>query len=221
MGLDQSPLIVTDGLVGYWDAANPRSYAGSGITAYSLIGNAVGALNNGTGFTSSNNGNFILNGGGGNYINITNNNFIYGSSPRTVMSWSKITSNDGSTHASFSYGSAGSNQAFFIGVYGLNPFCGAWANDLTAGNTTVSLDTWFHTACVYDGTTAYLYVAGILTTYATKGWSTVSNNAFIGRQVDSGQYWFGNVAQVQLYNRALSVQEILQNYNATKGRFGL
>jgi hypothetical protein len=221
MGLAHSPGIISDGLVFYLDAANRRSYSGSGNTTYSLVGNAIGALNNGTGFTSLNNGNFTINGGGGQHINISNNNFVYGSSPRTVMSWSKITSNDGSTHASFSYGSVGSNQAFFIGVYGLNPFCGAWANDLTAGNTSVSLDTWFHTACVYDGTTAYLYVAGILTTYAAKGWSTVSNNAFIGRQVDSGQYWFGNIAQVQLYNRALSATEILQNYNATRKRFGL
>jgi len=219
MGLGHAPTIVTDGLVFSFDAANKRSYSGSGNTAYSLSGNAYGTLTSGAGFTSSNNGSFTLNGGAGHYINISNNNFIYGSSPRTVMSWSKITSNDGSTHASFSYGTVGTNQAFFIGVYGLNPFCGAWANDLTAGNTNISLDTWFHTACVFDGTTAYLYVAGILTTYAAKAWNTVSNNAFIGRQVDSGQYWLGNVAQVQLYNRALTSTEVLQNYNATKARY--
>jgi hypothetical protein len=220
MGLGHSPTIITDGLVFSLDAANPRCYSGSGNTAFGLIG-PNGTLVNGVGFSSANNGSFILNGGSGHYINILNNNFIYGTSPRTVMSWSKITSNDGSTHASFSYGTAASNQAFFIGVFGLNPFCGAWANDLTAGNTTISIDTWFHTACVYDGTTAFLYVAGILSTSLPKAWNTVSNNAFIGRQADSGQYWFGNVSQIQLYNRALSAAEIKQNYNATKRRFGL
>ena len=220
MGLGHSPSIVMDGLVFSIDAGNSRSYSGSGLTVNGLVG-INGSLVNGVGYTATNNGSFTFNGGAGHYINLPNDNFIYGASPRTVMSWSKITSNDGSTHASFGYGRDASNQAFFIGVYGLNPFCGAWANDLTAGNTTISLDTWFHTTCVYDGTTAYLYVAGILTTYATKGWNTVSNNAFIGRQVDTGQYWFGNVAQVHLYNRALSAQEIKQNYNATKKRYGL
>jgi hypothetical protein len=219
MGVKAGPRIVTNGLIFDLDAAVSRSYSGSGSTTYSLVGNAYGTLLNGAGFTSSNNGNFTLNGGAAHYINISNNNFIYGASPRTAMIWSKISSNDGSTHASFSYGTAASSQAFFIGVYGLNPFCGAWANDLTAGNTTIAINSWFHTACVYDGTTAYLYVAGILTTYATKAWSTVSNNAFIGRQADSGQYWFGNIGQTQLYNRALTAQEILQNYNATKGRY--
>ena len=32
---------------------------------------------------------------------------------------------------------------------------------------------------------------------------------------------YGNVPLVQIYNRALSAQEVLQNYNATKARFGL
>jgi hypothetical protein len=31
----------------------------------------------------------------------------------------------------------------------------------------------------------------------------------------------GNIASVQIYNRALSATEVLQNYNATKSRFGL
>ena len=218
MGLKHHPRIVTNGLVYYLDAANTRCYSGSGLTAYGLVG-INGSLVNGVGFTSTNNGSLTFNGGGGHYINLPNDNFVYGSSSRTVMSWSKITSNDGSTHASFSYGTAASSQAFFIGVFGLNPFCGAWANDLTAGNATVSIDTWFHTACVYDGTTAYLYVAGILSTSLPKAWNTVLNNAFIGRQADAGQYWFGNVSQIQLYNRALSAQEVLQNYNATKKRY--
>jgi hypothetical protein len=31
----------------------------------------------------------------------------------------------------------------------------------------------------------------------------------------------GNIASVQIYNRALSASEVLQNYNATKSRFGI
>ncbi len=221
MGVIAGANINDNGLVFSLDAANFRSYSGSGLTSNGLVGGIGGTLVNGVGFTSTNSGSFIFD-GTNDYINIPSDNLVYGASSRTMLSWSKISANDGSTHASFGYGNPSTNQAFFIGVYGLNPFCGAWANDLTDGSTSVGLNTWFHTACVFDGTTAYLYVAGILTTYATKNWSTLNaNRTYLGRQVDNGQYWNGNIGQVQLYNRALTAKEIKQNYNATKKRYGL
>ena len=218
MGLKHHPRVVTNGLLFYLDAANIRSYSGSGLTANGLVG-IGGTLLNGVGFGSTNNGYFVFD-GSNDYINLPNDNFIYSTSSRTIMNWSRITSNDGSTHASFAYGRNGANQAFFIGVNGLNPFCGAWANDMTSSGYAVSLNSWFHTACVFDGTTAYLYVNGILATSEAKSWDTVNNNTtYLGRQVDNGQYWNGHISQAQLYNRALTAQEILQNYNATKMRY--
>ena len=221
MGISAGPNNVSDGLVFQLDAANLRSYSGSGITANGLISGIGGTLVNGVGFGSTSNGFFIFD-GSNDYVNIPSASFIYGSSPRTMMSWSRITYNNGSTYASFAYGNPANNQAFFIGVYGLNPFCGAWANDLTATNTFISLNTWFHTTCVYDGTTAFLYINGILATSASKGWNTTDvNRAYLGRQIDNGQYWTGHIAQVQLYNRVLSATEVLQNFNAARNRFGI
>jgi hypothetical protein len=43
----------------------------------------------------------------------------------------------------------------------------------------------------------------------------------IGVDEFSGRYFAGNIAIANLYNRALTVDEVLQNYNATKSRFGL
>ena len=37
----------------------------------------------------------------------------------------------------------------------------------------------------------------------------------------NSQYFTGRIAQTLVYNRALTATEILQNYNATKNRFGL
>jgi hypothetical protein len=63
--------------------------------------------------------------------------------------------------------------------------------------------------------------------------STVSNNVssgtltsfyklLIARQpAGANQFFTGRIAQVQMYNKALSAAEVLQNYNATKSRFGL
>jgi hypothetical protein len=221
MGVIAGANINDNGLVFSLDAANFRSYSGSGLTSNGLVGGIGGTLVNGVGFGSTNLGYFIFD-GSNDYINIANDNFVYGSSSRTMLSWSRISANDGSTHASFAYGTNGTNQAFFIGVSGLNPFCGAWGNDLTSSGVSVTLNSWFHTACVFDGTTAYLYVNGILNTSASKAWNTTNaSKTYLGRQVDNGQYWNGNIGQVQLYNRVLSAQEIKQNYNATKKRYGL
>jgi hypothetical protein len=221
MGISAGPNGISDGLVFELDAANFRSYSGSGLTANGLVSGIGGTLVNGVGFGSTSNGFYIFD-GSNDYINIPSTSLVYGASPRTMMSWARITSNDGSTHASFAYGNPVSNQAFFIGIYGLNPFCGAWANDLTATNTSININTWFHTACVFDGSIAYLYVSGILTTSASKGWSTTNiNRAYLGRQADNLQYWNGHISQVQLYNRVLSASEILQVYNAQRTRFGV
>ena len=60
MAVGYNPSIVSDGLVFYIDAANLRSYSGSGVTANGLIGGINGTLVNGVGFTSSNNGSFVF-----------------------------------------------------------------------------------------------------------------------------------------------------------------
>ena len=62
MAVGYNPSIVSDGLVFFLDAANTRSYSGSGNTANGLIGGINGTLVNGVGFTSSNNGSFVFDG---------------------------------------------------------------------------------------------------------------------------------------------------------------
>jgi hypothetical protein len=49
-----------------------------------------------------------------------------------------------------------------------------------------------------------------------------TNRVQIGRKGDSSSVWFnGNISNIKIYNRVLTPEEILQNYNATKGRYGL
>ena len=52
--------------------------------------------------------------------------------------------------------------------------------------------------------------------------STVLDDINVGRdEYSSSRLFTGNIAQVSIYNRALTAEEVLQNYNALKGRFGL
>jgi hypothetical protein len=83
MGLSHSPSLVMDGLVFSIDAGNSRCYSGSGLTAFSLNNNITMALNNGVGFTSSNNGIFIFD-GSDDFMSSASNSGISGTQSRTL-----------------------------------------------------------------------------------------------------------------------------------------
>ena len=53
----------------------------------------------------------------------------------------------------------------------------------------------------------------------TSGFSTTDNNTRIGMGNTASTYWNGQISAVHVYNRELSAIELLQNYNALKGRF--
>jgi len=99
----------------------------------------------------------------------------------------------------------------------------------------------YHAIGTYDGSSAYglkLYLNG---SYVSNGfnyssgstganqlsgpirYSTLTNGFVIGNNngIDANRFWTGNIYEMRIYNRALTAAEVLQNYNATKGRFGL
>lgn len=100
-------------------------------------------------------------------------------------------------------------------------FDGSWHYSPTF---TPSTNTWYHVVGSYDGSSIKLFINGVSqgtpTSYA--GTPTTSNGGIrIGRRWDNADYFTGNLASVKIYNRALSDVEILQNFNATRGRFGV
>jgi hypothetical protein len=69
---------------------------------------------------------------------------------------------------------------------------------------------WVYAVGTYDGTTAKLYIDGsLLSSQATSQTISTTTNATIGKQsfIDS-QWWLGNLANVAIWNRALSSDEI-------------
>jgi len=98
----------------------------------------------------------------------------------------------------------------------------------------MTANSWRCVGITYDGTgnSSVTYLNGLNTgkSRATNGSATgfiaVMNNLRIGQgfslNSQTAERGFdGRVSMVQIYNRALTASEILQNYNATKGRFGL
>jgi len=211
------PSLITEGLVLHLDAGNITSYPGSGTTWYDLSGNGNDAtLTNGVTYDSGNGGRFIFD-GGDDYAPMLTTGFPFGSSPGSISAWAKKGAGSGWI---FAYGYPGGGQARFVGAISSFYYFGGYADDVYAVG--VVTDTWFNICGTYDGTYARLYVNGSLIAGPTvKGWNTVPSVSAVGRQVNGGEYWDGSVAQVLVYDVALSDAQVAYNFDVTKTRFGL
>jgi len=220
MATKYSPKIITNGLVLSLDAANNKSYPGSGTTWTDLSGNNNnGTLTNGPTFSDSNGGVIVFD-GTNDYVPIGTSGFPFGSSAGTLSVWAKTNTISSGYIWIVSYGTALGSQSRFLGINSSTYLFGGYGDDINASG--VPLNTWFNMVGVYDGTNAFLYINGNLVSGPTaKSWNTIANNAQLGRQTNGSEYWNGNISQASIYNRTLSSDEVLQNYNATKSRFGL
>jgi hypothetical protein len=213
--------IVQQGLVLNLDAGNPFSYGGAGTTWYDVSGNGYNSiLTNGPTYSTTNGG--IINLDGSDDYAISTVASIPASS--TVGIWIKSSnyaakiplSIDGDSYAS------GPNIFFSGNFINWNTGDGA-GNPFT--NSSYPDSNWHYIVVTNDSATnAKLYIDGVLigTAAYRSTASTTSNNFWIGRFHGDNNYTINaSIGQTQLYNRVLSAAEVLQNYNATKGRFGL
>ena len=137
---------------------------------------------------------------------------------RTISVWAMTNSATGEGWI-FGYGTPGTSQVQMLGIYASTYYYAGWGDDLTGG-TPVN-GKWFNMVGVYDGTTAYLYINGILISSGAHNWSTTGSTSYIGRKQDGGAYWNGKISNIAVYNRALSTTEITNNFNTFRGSFGI
>jgi hypothetical protein len=115
------------------------------------------------------------------------------------------------------------NNGFRLQVYNglLTYTLGGVADYSTSIN--ISDNQWKYIVASSIGSTSLVYINGVLrSTISISSMIGVPNSYMIGKLGFTNTYYLsGSVSQVQIYNRALSSTEVLQNYNATKSRFGL
>ena len=226
------PKIVTSGLVLLLDAGNSKSYPGSGTTWTDLSGNGYnGTLTNGPTFSSANKGSIVFD-GVDDYVSNTLSSSL--SSSFTFICFVKPSVIGNTIPKGFlvSEVASYSNYWAFLGTYQNKWHWGCYDganNPYINSNATPSSGVWKHIAGVRNLTanTIYFYIDGVLD--SSLNHSTLSIPTYgafnIGGQVSqpAGQNRLSSsqIALAQVYNRALSVSEIAQNYNATKGRFNL
>jgi hypothetical protein len=226
MGVYAGPDVLENGLVLALDAGNPKSYPGSGTTWTDLSGNGNnGTLVNGVGYSGDNLGSLSFD-GVNDYVTLGTKSII--TTDFCVDMWCRVTAATKEVYF-FSFGYFDSTSALLYRNGG-SPY------DLTViyrvsntntsylSNFPINQNTFYNICWNRNGSTNTLYVNGISiysfsnSTTLTSGiydigWATTRNK--------STAYYQGNIYTTKLYNRALTAQEIQQNFNATKSRFGL
>jgi len=215
--------IVTDGLVLSLDAGFVGSYPTTASNWYDISGNASnGTLTNGPTFDSANSGSIVFDG----VDDFAQCAGSFTLTSATFITWIKRNGNQGQYDGIlFSRGTNTTGMNFFTSNqlgYHWNDAAATynWASGLTIPDLA-----WCMIAVSVTSTSATAYLcqtSGITTsTNITSHASSVLNDIKIAQDDAGGRFFNGNIAISQLYNRALSANEITQNYNAQKGRFGL
>jgi len=225
MAIIRGPRIVTSGLVLALDAADKNSYPGTGTTWRDLSGNNNhGTLTNGPTFNGANGGSIVFD-GSTQYVNVTNVASL-NATTQTISLWHNATTLPSRESIIISkndtVGSFNGYNIFSANSTQIKAASGGGATSVGLGGGTTSV--WYFVTLTFSiNGTATFYLNGVSNSSAACVNFTMSSNPLtIGRSLDT--FWSlytGRIAVVQVYNRVLTAAEVLQNYNATKGRFGL
>lgn len=256
MGLIHSPSLLTNGLIFCLDAANLRSYPGSGTAWYDLKDYSNnGTLINSPTFSTDNNGIFNFD-GVNQYVRTT---LPYsGSTDYTMSCWFKTsvaqkcgfcgfrTVGTGTAQVpltwnqflfyitgDFNAGTSGNYIKYeeFSAGFGFTPF---YTRSVFIDSQSVTTGQWINIVATSNSTTSVVYYNAVQvasTQSANQPLRSYPAPFYLGvapsysptdvNGILSTYHFNGSISNASLYNRALTSDEVLQNYNSLKRRFGL
>ena len=230
MSNNYGPKIVTDGLVLCLDAANRRSYPGSGNSWLDLSGNGNnGTFGPGTAaptFSSGNGGSLVFD-GSNDYVNVATATSLGINSSLTSFSiniW--FTTMGAGEYYLFDNWNGGVDISLRVDNGKFESYLAATGSNLLLCGFGYNNGVWQNFNLTWNGSNivnAYANGVGIGSNTSSITGSFESNAPFrIGhRPAGGGAFFPGKIAQLSIYNRALSADEVRSNYLATKSRFGL
>jgi hypothetical protein len=241
MAIYGGPDIITDGLVFHVDAANTKSYPGNGDEWYDLINNNIGYIGNNSvhsidyynssyapTFTNDGYGSFLFDGSNDQVVFPDSPSLRYIGSNISLFTWAKPTQTvstfrnilarrNSSNIGGYIHHNSGSDSLL---VYVYNNM---WRS--TSLSNVFQANVWSCTGFTFDGTSLKIYKNGILVgNNANAGGGAINpveSTMRIGGNGGTSQHWLGYISNVQIYNSTLTDNQILQNYNTLKGRYGL
>jgi len=240
MATRYSPSIVTSGLVLCLDAADKNSYLGSGTSWRDLSGNNyTGTLTNGPTFNGANGGNIFFD-GTDDFVSVGNIGVI---TSFTVLVWCYPTSVNSFRNildCNFNYNATTGNIGPRLEMNSFTQLTWVYSNITNSNDSFYShtvlnnggfnANSWYCIGITYNssGNTSTTYYNGYDTGISRSsngtptGFVGTMSNVILGKGFSlDNRLYAGRISNTLIYNRALSATEVLQNYNATKTRFGL
>lgn len=247
MSLGHGASIVRNGLFLQLDAANQKSYPGSGTVWTDLSGRGiVGTLTNGPTYTNNDKGAIVFD-GTNDLVTLGSSNNLTGDNLQTLTLsvWLKYSTTTFDLRA-FTINRGSALNSSLIGVYPNTVTNGSGISTSSVGSlgffnrnngntvhTSLTFNDNYHLKNrfinvhgVIDGMNRYLYIDGVLkNSDSDVGLQSVSGNtdpAYVGCGPNgTGEFWNGSIGNIMFYRRALSAAEVTQNFNALRGRYGV
>tara|TARA_B100001094_G_C17963461_1_gene686633 strand:- start:61 stop:909 length:849 start_codon:yes stop_codon:yes gene_type:complete len=236
------PNLVTDALILQYDFSNHNSYPGSGNTVYDKVGGHDGTLYNSPTY-SSNNGGYLSLSGSDDYIQVPNGTTMRWDNPHSIEFWVyPLGTGDAAQNIlEASYSDNMRIQFDMSDAWGTGR-AEAWVENATAGDDLRVYNQWFkpgawhHLVVTRSENLATMYIDGKLddgtadngantgaqnSTIKTALPSNYTGTVYIGRFSGGAgtENFDGYISLFSIYQKSLSKDEVLQNYNAWKGRY--
>lgn len=223
---------VSSNLQLYYAPNNSSSYPGTGTTLFDLSGNGLNGTMSNLTYTNP----YLTYNGTSSTVSITDNALLEpGSGDFTLESWLYYTTITGSSRAVISKTDNGGLASSWS--YGLRTAANGitymevanGTTSVTSPTFTASTGTWYQIVGVWTNVASNsiaLYVNGVSQGSNSHSFASVKNSTnplYLG-SYNGGEFsqWFnGRMGIVRYYSKALSGAEVLQNYNANKGIYGL
>lgn len=225
MGISYNTTIVRNGLVLHLDAANPKSYNGSGTVWEDLSGLGNNAtLVNGVGYSADNNGAMVFD-GTNDYATVPSSPLWAVGSSATMQNWLYFDNNSFTTnHRIWCIRNNGTSLDIGISVSSGYVFTSG-SSGFPLTTVAIPKKTWvFLTVRFLSGNLDIFFndIPQPLSGTTTGINKTNTGTLFLGQFSGGGNYTVqGKISTYGLYNRALTAAEICQNFEATRGRYGI
>lgn len=206
---------VTSGSIFHVDAGYTVSYPTSGSSWYDLSGNTRNAtLVNTPTFNSANSGSLLFD-GTSHYATLSVPSL---STSYSLCFWLKVLASPATEKQLF----MSTDDVASISL--ISSKIGSWnGGTYRQSSNTITLSTWFNFVMTCDGTSTVFYVNGATDSTFANTATLNSGTGYVcsSRPAPISRYLNANLSNIIFYDRALSLAEVSQNFNAQKARYGL
>jgi fibro-slime domain-containing protein len=222
---------VPNGLVFSLDPANWYTYPKYGTSVYDLKGNATGTMGGNISYNTTAAGTFLLD-GNADYVDFGKTPANFPTGDISVFVWVKPTTLTNGWNIILTkwfqdYAGTGGYSDFHYAIYpsGVNYYQNLYTTTQSNlfGSTPLTVNNWYQMGFVISGGTMQMYLNGVPDGASRTNSRTnyTQSSLWLGDARSGVGGFIGNIGSVLIYNRGISSDEVLQNYNATKHKYGL